>query len=31
MAPELSPDTPYFQGNAYFIKILTDHGAQWFP
>ena len=22
---------PHFQGNAHFIKISTDHGAQWFP
>ena len=22
---------PHLQGNAYFIQISTDHGAQWFP
>ena len=32
MSPKLSPDSPpHFQGNAYFIKISTDRGEQWFP
>ena len=31
MSPKLSPDGTHFQGNTYFIKILTDHGAKWFP
>ena len=30
MSPKLSPDSTPFSRKCSFIKISTDHGAQWF-